>query len=70
MTSAKQQPTSKADDFVREGEKSSTFLGDFLYFLRQSRKWWMLPLIGLLLMFGMLMLLASTGAAPFIYTLF
>jgi hypothetical protein len=30
----------------------------------------MLPLIGVLLGFGLLMVLVSTGAAPFIYTMF
>lgn len=40
------------------------------YFLRQSKKWWLLPIIVVFALFGMLMLLSSTAAAPFIYTLF
>ncbi len=39
-------------------------------FLRHSRKWWLLPLLAVLALFGLLVLLAGTGAAPFIYTLF
>ena len=45
-------------------------VADVLYVSKRDRKWWMLPLIILLLAFGALMILSSTGAAPFIYTLF
>ena len=45
-------------------------LTDFWYFLRHSRKWWLLPLICALVLLGGLMLLSGTAAAPFIYTLF
>jgi hypothetical protein len=58
-------------DFAREaGTRRSSFLSDYLFLLKTNRKWWMLPLIGVLLGFGLLMVLSSTGAAPFIYTLF
>ncbi|MCK6501469.1 MAG: DUF5989 family protein [Nitrospira sp.] len=39
-------------------------------FLRDNKKWWLLPIALVLLLFGVLVLLAGTGAAPFIYTLF
>jgi drug/metabolite transporter superfamily protein YnfA len=39
-------------------------------FLRDNKKWWLLPILAVLVLFGLLMLLAGTGAAPFIYTLF
>jgi hypothetical protein len=39
-------------------------------FLRHNRKWWLTPILVLLAGFGLLILLAGTGAAPFIYTLF
>ncbi len=58
-------------EFARQASsKRSSFLSDYLYLVKTNRKWWMLPLIGLLLGFGLLMVLASTGAAPFIYTMF
>jgi hypothetical protein len=47
-----------------------TLFSDLRYFLTHSKKWWMAPIIGLLLLFGALMLLGGTAAAPFIYTLF
>jgi len=47
------------------------FLRDLWGFLRQRKKFWMLPLIATLLVFGALIVLAAGSAiAPFIYTLF
>ncbi|MCU0782552.1 MAG: DUF5989 family protein [Verrucomicrobia bacterium] len=39
-------------------------------FLRQNKKWWLLPILVLLLLFAALIFLSGTGLAPFIYTLF
>jgi len=38
--------------------------------LRHNKKWWMIPIIAVLLLFGVLLILGGTGMAPFIYTLF
>lgn len=47
------------------------FLKDLWGFLRNRKKFWLLPLIIILLGFGVLFVLASGSAiAPFIYTLF
>jgi drug/metabolite transporter superfamily protein YnfA len=46
------------------------FLGDLWGFLKTNKKWWLLPIILLFLVFAVLILLSSTGVAPFIYTLF
>jgi hypothetical protein len=47
------------------------FLKDLWGFLRQRKKFWLLPLILILLGFGILIVFASgTAIAPFIYTLF
>jgi hypothetical protein len=47
------------------------FLKDLWGFLKQRKKFWLLPIILILLMFGTLMVFASGSAiAPFIYTLF
>ncbi|HJN48619.1 MAG TPA: DUF5989 family protein [Acidobacteriota bacterium] len=47
------------------------FLADLLGFLRVRRKYWLLPIILLLLIVGALLLLtAGTALSPFIYTLF
>ena len=47
------------------------FLKDLWGFLRERKKFWMLPIILTLLLFGVLIVLTSGSAvAPFIYTLF
>ena len=43
---------------------------EFLAFLRENKKWWLLPILLLIGVGGVLIALAGTGAAPFIYTLF
>lgn len=45
-------------------------LGEFLGLLMQNKKYWMLPIILLLLVFSVLVILSGSSAAPFIYTLF
>jgi len=47
------------------------FVNEIWGFLRARKKLWLLPIMILMLMFGVLLLLAqSTAIAPFIYTLF
>ena len=71
MSTPENSSQSRTSEFARVGaQKRSSIVGEYLFFLRTSKKWWMLPLVLLLLGFGVMMLLSSTGAAPFIYTLF
>jgi hypothetical protein len=47
------------------------FLKDLWGFLRVRKKFWLLPVILVLLLFGALIVMTSgTAIAPFIYTLF
>jgi hypothetical protein len=47
------------------------FFKDLWGFLKQRKKFWLLPIIVILLAFGALIVLTSGSAiAPFIYTLF
>lgn len=47
------------------------FLRDLWSFLKVRKKFWLLPIIIVLLIFGVLIVLTSGSAiAPFIYTLF
>jgi hypothetical protein len=49
----------------------SRVLSEFWVFLRQERKYWLMPIMMLFLMFGLLLVFAQSSAvAPFIYTLF
>jgi Family of unknown function (DUF5989) len=48
-----------------------SFTGELWAFLRTRKKFWLLPIILVLAVFGALLVLASSSAvAPFIYTLF
>ena len=48
-----------------------SFLKEFLEFLRVRKKYWLLPIILVLVLFGSLIILAQGSAiAPFIYTIF
>ena len=51
-------------------QERSTLFGDLLRMARENKKYWLIPLILLVLGLGGLLILGSTGAAPFIYTLF
>lgn len=47
------------------------FLKDLWGFLKERKKFWLLPIIIILLLFGILIVLTSGSAiAPFIYTIF
>jgi hypothetical protein len=46
------------------------FFQDLVEFLIQNKKWWLIPIVAVLLLMGVLIALGGTSAAPFIYTLF
>jgi len=47
------------------------FVKEFWAFLRTRKKYWLLPILIIMLLFGVLLVLAQSSAvAPFIYTLF
>ena len=60
--------TNQFEQAAKTGRRGA--IGEFWYFLRQTKKWWLLPIVIVLLVFGILMALSGTAAAPFIYTLF
>ncbi len=57
-------------EFERVSAGRGGFLRDIWDLLRREKKWWLIPLLIVLLAVAGLMALASTAAAPFIYTLF
>ena len=45
--------------------------GELVAFFAANKRWWMLPIVIVMLLLGVLIVLAQTSAiAPFIYTLF
>jgi len=48
-----------------------SIFSDIWDFLRVRKKWWLAPILIVLILFGFLLVFAQTSAlAPFIYTLF
>jgi hypothetical protein len=50
---------------------SLSLMREFWFFMRERKKWWLLPIIFLMVMLGSLLVFAQGSAlAPFIYTIF
>jgi hypothetical protein len=57
-------------DELASGNLHQSTLVELWHFLRQTKKWWLFPVMVALLVLGLMIWLSSTAAAPFIYTLF
>ncbi len=67
QTESQQQAT----EFEQQaGQAQTGIVAEFVDFLLHNKKWWLTPIILVLLMVGLLVIVGGTGAAPFIYTLF
>jgi len=61
----------KRTEFEKSGEaKDIGLFGEFVGMMKHNKKYWLIPLILILVLFGVLIILGSSAAAPFIYTLF
>ncbi|MFY9923916.1 MAG: DUF5989 family protein [Opitutaceae bacterium] len=64
-------PDSDKDAFIRQAEgKRRGPLAEFLSFVAHNKKWWLTPIIIVLVLVGILAVLGGSGVAPFIYSLF
>lgn len=45
-------------------------IGEFWDFICYHKRWWLIPIVIVTIVVSALVVLAGTGAAPFIYTLF
>ena len=62
---------SDVSEFEKQANQDRTGLASELFgLLSANKKWWLMPVIVFMLSAGALVLLAGSGAAPFIYTLF
>ena len=58
-------------NFFREMTTNLGVVGEVFAFLWERKLWWLLPMVMVLLLFGLLLVFANaSGVAPFIYTLF
>lgn len=59
------------NEFEQANQQAQTgIVKEFIAFLGENKKFWMIPLLLALLAIGALLILGGTAAAPFIYTLF
>lgn len=65
-------PRRSDDDFAREAaQKETGFFREFADFLLHNKKWWLIPILVVLVLMGLLILLAGPGSPlPWLYTLF
>lgn len=56
--------------FEKVDAKNASLVSEMFGFLGKNKKWWLLPILATFLLIGVLVLLSSTAAAPFIYTFF
>ena len=59
----------KEQDFENMNSESSIFV-EFWEFICENKKFWLVPIIIILLLLGLLILAGSSAVGPFIYTLF
>lgn len=58
-------------EFERAKEaRQLSLIGEFVVIMAQNKRWWLLPILIVLGAMGIMAMFASTGAAPFIYTMF
>jgi hypothetical protein len=59
------------NNFLRSMKSNFGVVGELLAFLWARKLWWLIPMVTVLLLFGLVMIFASaSGIGPFIYTLF
>ena len=60
-----------AQDFQQAAQKKRrSLVGELVGFLGETKKYWLVPLLLVLLVLVGLVILGGTAAAPFIYSLF
>ena len=58
-------------NFIRSMSSNFGVVNELLAFLWKRKLWWLIPMVAVLLLFGLLLIFASaSGVGPFIYTLF
>ncbi len=63
--------TPPQDDFSQQaGEPQPSLVAEFLDFLVNNKAWWLTPIIVVLMLVGLLVVVGSSVAAPFIYAIF
>lgn len=71
MSGTDAKPPSDSRKFSDQAARgNSGLLRELWDLIRHNKKWWLIPVIVVLLLIGVLVALGSTALAPFIYPLF
>jgi len=63
--------TDKPNEFEKAAaSENQGVVAEFVRFLKNNKKFYLIPILIVLLAMGLLIVLGGTAAAPFIYTLF
>jgi hypothetical protein len=63
-------PKDQRSEFERESDSAQPgFFAEFIEFLGENKKWWLLPILVVMVALGALVLLSGSPMAPFVYAL-
>ena len=63
--------SAQSSEFEQLNNQSSDgIVREFWQFIVENKSWWMIPIMIVFGLFSVLLVLAGTGALPFIYTMF
>jgi len=61
----------QVDEFIQASQEGrSGMVSEFWAFLKHNKKWWLTPIILVILLVGLLVIASGSGVGPFIYALF
>ncbi|MEE8170048.1 MAG: DUF5989 family protein [Phycisphaerae bacterium] len=64
------EPDRKAEAFQREAQADRVgLLAEFWDFLKHNKKWWLLPILIMMLLLGVLVVSSGSALGPLIYAL-
>ena len=71
MSEPKASSDHESNDFERAGEsRPPSIVVEFWYFLREHKKWWLIPLLLTLAVYALFVIVSVSGGPAFMYTLF
>lgn len=71
MTAPGDDGSRSREEFIRQADaRQAGLVRELLAMLRSEKKWFLLPILLVLLISGIFVVLSTTAVGPFIYTLF
>lgn len=72
MTDPRSEPQQpQGSEFARQAEQASPgIVAEFLQFLTENKKWWLIPLLIAVGLIALMVALSASPLAPFIYPVF